>query len=237
MGVISREAAVDVKPLDFAAAAETAGETQPLVFEDITAPKKAPPAVEPIPEPVQAQMPPVVEVPEPLAVALYEDAILRGIEDGKAQVMAELQVLQERYANALDQLDSVSRQLVDRNRLTVVTLACRIAQKLIRHHLRINPDDLIRLVHEVLEDLDPAEHQAVIIKCGPDDHAFLVGHRAELTSGVGEAFRIQVKESPDLEYGEFRVETRSGHTDGGVRQRLADVEASMLEEARQGNAS
>ena len=231
MGVISRDAAVDVRPLDFAALPATASEARPLAFEDISAPK-APAPTEPAPEPVPSQMPPVVEVPEQLAVALYEDAILRGIEDGKGQVLAELQVLQERYANALEQLDAVSRQLVDRNHLTVVTLACRVAQKLIRQHLRVNPEDLVRLVHEVLEDLDPAEHQAVTVECGPDDHAFLVGHRPDLASGIGEAFRIQLKECPDLEYGEFRVETRAGIIDGGVAKRLAGVEASMLEEAR-----
>lgn len=152
--------------------------------------------------------------------------MLRGLEDGKAQVMAELQVLQERYAGSIDQLDQVSRQLVDRNRITLISLACKIAERLVRHHISTHPDHLLQLVREAITELE--EKDEVIIHCSAQDHAYLTARRTELGHGMGDAFRIQVVADEALEYGDFRVETRTGAADGRVATRLAEAHDALL---------
>ena len=176
--------------------------------------------------PIEPPPAPIFEVPQELVQSIYEDAVLRGLDDGKGQVMAELQVLQERYASALDMLDQVSRQLVDRNRLTLITLACKIAERLTRHHLSVHPEHLMKLVKEAIIELE--EKDEVVVMCAAPDHAFLTSRRAELAHGMGDAFRIQVVADEALEYGDFRVETRGGSADGRVASRLAEVHDALL---------
>jgi flagellar assembly protein FliH len=170
--------------------------------------------------------PPVFEVPADLVQAIYEDAVLRGLEEGKAQVMSELKVLQERFASALDQLDHVSRQLVDRNRVTLIGLACRIAERLVRHQLSVHPEHLLGLVREAITSLD--EKDEVVVHCGPQDHAYLTERRADLAAGMGDAFRVKVMVDENLEYGDFRVETRTGAADGRLATRMGEVHESLL---------
>lgn len=244
MGIIRKDEAAALSAFTFGAERPAeAGEVQELSFEDLSprpppkaAPKPPPEPETPPPPPVPVEPvyvpppepppPPVFEVPEDLVRAIYEDAVVRGLEDGKAQVLAELQVLQERYASALDQLDQVSRQLVDRNRITLISLACKIAERLVRHHVSTHPDHLLQLVREAITELE--EKDEVIVHCSPQDHAYLTSRRQELGHGMGDAFRIQVVADEALEYGDFRVETRTGAADGRVATRLAEAHDALM---------
>jgi len=228
MAVIRKGEVAEVIEFDFGTTVPAVAPAEPPAFEDLT-PRAAP---EPPPEPeapiapAEPPPPPVVEVPEALVGSLYEEAVLRGIDDGKAQVLAELSVLQERYAAALDQLDAVSRQLVDRNRVRLIDLSCQVAERLLRHHLSLHPQHLLDAIHEVLSDIKDREE--VVVHCSADDHAFLTGRRAELSSGLGEVFQVQVMVDDALELGDFRVETRTTSADGAIRARLEEARAAML---------
>lgn len=239
MGVLRKEEAAALSRVDFGEPRTgEPGEARAMVFEDLTPrPPPPPPPPEPVVElppppppmpslPPEPPPPPVFEVPEELVRALYEDAVVRGLEDGKAQVLAELQVLQERYASALEQLDQVSRQLVDRNRITLISLACKIAERLVRHHISTHPDHLLQLVREAITEIE--EKDEVVVHCSPQDHAYLTSRRAELAHGMGDAFRVQVVADEALEYGDFRVETRSGAADGRVATRLQEAHDALM---------
>jgi len=242
MGIIRKDEAAALSAFSFGAErpAET-GEVQEFAFMDLMPhrPPKAEPPPPPEPEsappvsvapvhvpPPEPPPPPVFEVPEDLVRSLYEDAVVRGLEDGKAQVLAELQALQERYASALDQLDQVSRQLVDRNRITLISLACKIAERLVRHHVSAHPEHLLQLVREAITELEDKDE--VVVHCSPQDHAFLTSRRQELGHGMGDAFRIQVVADEALGYGDFRVETRTGAADGRVATRLAEAHDALM---------
>lgn len=166
------------------------------------------------------------EVPADLVQSIYEDAVLRGLEEGKAQVMAELQVLQERYAAALDQLEGVSKQLVDRNRFTLISLACKVAERVVRHEVSIRPETLLGLVREAMAALD--ERDEVVVHCSAPDHGYLTERRADLAVGMGDAFRVKVMVDESLEHGDFRVETRTGSIDGRVAVRVGEVQDALL---------
>lgn len=190
----------------------------------------APPEPEPerVVEPVAPPPPPVFEVPPEVVQSIYEQAVLQGQEDGKAQVFAELQILQERYAGALDQLVAVSHQLASQNQLQLITLACRVAEKLVRHELSVNPERLMKLIADAVADLDEADE--VTVRCSVPDFDFINERRAELTAGAGSSFTVRVQSDPELEYGDFRVETRTGSLDGRVATHLADVEVQLREQ-------
>ncbi len=185
---------------------------------------QAQPQPQAAPEPPPAE-PPVFEVPAEILQGVYDQAVAQGLEDGKNQVFAELTVLQERYAGCIDQLVGVSKELQAQNRVQLLSLACTIAEKLVRSHLRANPADLLTLVDEVLQQVEGEDE--VIVAVGPDDHQYLVERRQQLIDGIGGAFKIKVIADPKLEYGDFRVETRLGATDGRVASRMAEAEGAL----------
>jgi flagellar biosynthesis/type III secretory pathway protein FliH len=234
MAIIKADRAGGVVPLDLTSLRQEP-EARPAVFEDVT-PRPAA-ATAPVPElppppppPPAPPPPPIVEVPEDLLAAFYEDVINRGRDEGLAHANTELEAerraLQERYAAALDRLEAVSRQLVDRNRLHVIRLSVRVAERLVRHHLSAHPDHLLGLVREAMAELE--ERDEVVIHCAQPDYVFLTARRGELSQGLGEAFRVQVVVDGSLQVGDFRVETRNGAVDGGIGRRIAEAESALL---------
>lgn len=202
-----------------------APEPQPAQAQPQAAQQAQPQPPQPaIPMPPPAE-PPVFEVPAEILQGIYDQAVAQGLEDGKNQVFAELTVLQERYAACIDQLVGVSKELQAQNRVQLMSLACTIAQQLVRSHLRTNPADLLTLVDEVLQQVEGEDD--VVVAVGPDDHQYLVERRQALMDGVGGAFKIKVIADPELEYGDFRVETRLGATDGRVASRMTEAEEAL----------
>lgn len=172
-------------------------------------------------QPVQ----PIFEIPEDILGGFYEQVIMAGLEDGKGQVLAELNVLQERFAGALDGLAAVSRELASQNQIQLLTLACDIAEKLIRTEVKSNPKVVLQLVQDVL--LQQPASQEVVVQCSPGDFEYLAAHKSHLVDGDGAAFNVRIEQDPELEYGDFHVETPKGQVDGRIRSRLSEVEAAL----------
>ena len=211
---------------DTPALAQPEAATPALPNENVAAPEPAPSPAEPAaPPPSASAEPPVFEVPGEILQGFYEQAVMAGIEDGKGQVMAELTILQERYAAAIDQLVGVSKELAAHNRVQLVSLACTIAEKVIRTHLSVRPDDLLAMVNTALTEGRPSDEATIY--CSEPDHEFLTSRRDELAAGTDGSFALKVVTDPTFEYGDFRIETKLGTTDGRVSTRVHDIERAL----------
>ena len=202
-----------------AQAAPAFEQTEQVVSESAPA---APPA-SPVIEPVSAHNaePPVYEISEEILRAFYEEAIATGLEDGKSQVFAELNVLQERYASAIEQLRSAGQQLAGQNQTQIIKLACFMAEKIVRSHLKLNPNDLLSMVQEAVEA--QSDVGLITVFCSSGDFEFLEARLESMTGADGSLLQVNLKQDEMLEYGDFRVETKSGNIDGRVNDRVNQV--------------
>jgi len=188
------------------------------------------PTVHELPEEVEPEpvVQPIFEVPEEILAGFYENVLQVGLEDGKNQVFAELQVLQERYASALDELAAVGRELAAQNQVQVMTLSCMIAERLLRDELKVRPEKLLELVKESLTKTSGVDR--VNVKCSPGDHEYLVQRRPSLEDGLGGGVTVRIELDETLEYGDFQLESDSGIIDGRVGARIVDVKKSLMEQ-------
>ena len=177
------------------------------------------------PEP--AGPPPVFEIPEDILGAFFEQAVMAGIEEGKAQVLAELGILQERFAGALGSLTGVSRELAAQNQVQLITMACRIAEKLVRDELSVRPEKLMGLIAHALKETEGQTE--VLVRCSPMDFDYLNERQPELAAGAGGSFTVRIEANPELEYGDFQIETGRGNVDGRVSSRIEEVEGHLKE--------
>ena len=161
---------------------------------------------------------PIFEVPEEILRGFYEEVVAVGLEDGKAQVFAELTVLQERYASALEQLRAVSEKIATQNQMQIIRLASIIAEKIVRTHVRLNPEDLFRMVDEAISLDDSAT--SVQVFCSPGDYEYLAERigAGELTRAQKLEVTVNIDEA--LEYGDFRIETDVGTINQQVSEQV-----------------
>lgn len=191
----------------------TAAEQQPRAHVEVS---------EPISQPAE---PPVFEIPEDILRAFYEQAVQTGLEDGKSQVFSELNILQERYAAAIEQLRSAGQQLAGQNQTQIIQLACLISEKIVRSHLKLNPADLLSMVQEAIGK--QTDVGTITVLCSGGDYEFLESRLDELVDSKGGLLTINLTLDESLEYGDFRIETQTGNIDGRVADRVNQV-AQMI---------
>ena len=243
MGIISRENAAAVAPFSFseergdvveastwqlgnedqhalpAPTAPTAGQQHDVASSGTDPSVDGPVDGDAIP--VETAQPPIVQVPEEVLAAFYDQVVLTGLEDGRNQVLAELNILQERFAAALEGLGAVSQQLASQNQVQIMTLACQIAGRLVREEIQLRPDRLLSLLEESLANQDPSD--SVVVRCSAGDYEYIVSQKPHLEAGVGAAFSVRVELDETLEYGDFQIETRKGQIDGRVDVRVNEI--------------
>ena len=168
---------------------------------------------------------PVFTISDEVLGQFYEQAVLAGQEEGKNLVFAELTILQERFAGALDNLVCVSKELSSQNQVQVLALACQIAETLLRSELKTNPAKLVEMIQQAIAK--QADRSEVLVRCSPGDFEYISNQKPHLASGDGEAFTIRVEEDASLEYGDFHIETTKGQMDGRISARLDEVKSAL----------
>ena len=176
-------------------------------------------------EPVNTGEPPVFEIPEDILRAFYEEAVAVGLEDGKGQVFAELTVLQERYAAALEKLRIAGEQLAAQNQTQIIQLSCLIAEKIVRSHLKLNPNDLLSMIQEAIQSQETVG--TVNLFCSSGDYEFLDERLGASHQAEGTLVTVHVKVDQALEYGDFRLETNIGSVDGSIADQVSQVGAAV----------
>jgi len=180
---------------------------------------------EPYREPIPSAEPPVFEISEDILRAFYEEAVAVGLEDGKSQVFAELTVLQERYAAAVEKLRSVGEQLAAQNQTQIIQLSCMIAEKIIRSHVKLNPADLLEMIKEAITAQD--EVGTIDVVCSSGDFEFLQERLANGVASNGALVNVNVRVDETFEYGDFRLDTNVGAVNGSIRDQVAQVSSQI----------
>lgn len=244
MGIITKEKAAEVVPFSFGAERGDLVEAsswqlptdghQALPEPEVAPPNGLDPAseigmdsLESEPSQVPPPPPPVFEVPEEILAGFYEQVVMAGLEDGRTQVLAELKILQERFAAALEGLGAVSQQLASQNQVQIMALACQIAGRLVRDEIQLKPERLLALIAESLSTQDASD--SVVVRCSAGDYEYIVSQKPQLEAGVGAAFTVRVELDESLEYGDFQIDTRKGQIDGRVDVRIAEIKQGLEE--------
>ncbi len=171
------------------------------------------PAPEALPEPA-APAGPAGPSPEEVQ-ALEAAAHARGLEEGRAQALAEVEADREREAELLRHLVIELRALKDdagRFFEPLRRLALAIAEQLVRGELQVSGEAISQIVRQTLSALDAASAD-VVVELHPDD--------AEVLSAMKPAF---------LEG--LRLQPERGLHRGSVRLRLDDTVVEDLVEHR-----
>ena len=180
---------------------------------------------EPYREPPRSEEPPVFEISEDILRLFYEEAVAVGLEDGKSQVFAELTVLQERYAAAVEKLRLVGDQLAAQNQGQIIQLSCLIAEKIVRSHLKLNPTDLLSMIQTTI---DAQENVGTVdVVCSAGDFEFLQERLVSSEQTETSLVKVNVKVDETLEYGDFRLETNVGAVDGNIADQVAQVSSAI----------
>ncbi|MEM8682583.1 MAG: flagellar assembly protein FliH [Pseudomonadota bacterium] len=164
---------------------------------------------------------------EALQDEAYQEGFNRGVEDGKAEGLKEMQLRCKRLDELIGALSAPFRDLDQEVEEQVVGLAMAVARQLFRREMHIDPSHVIGVVRDAIQLL-PVASQSIEIHLHPDDAA-LVRESLKL-SDTQAAWTIV--EEPLITRGGCRVSTDTSHVDATAESRLNAVIASVAGDER-----
>lgn len=157
----------------------------------------------------------IIEEARKAAAELVEEAKVQREEifaqaraEARAEVMAQA-------SGELAKAKMQAGQIVAAAEGELVALACRIAEKIIGRDLERDPELLVDICANAIENVRNA--RAMVVRVSPRDGALLREKRPKLMELIGRSVDIAIKDDPEVEPGGCVVQTEFGTIDAQLK--------------------
>lgn len=175
----------------------------------------------PVPREPEVRLPTAEEL-ERIHQQAYQEGFAAGLREGRAQGEAYSQRVRELLSGLERALERFEAEMAEE----VLDLALEIARQLLRRSLSVEPERVLDVVREAIENLPQlSEHPVLVLH--PED-AELV--RQMLAYEYQESV-WRVVEDPHMERGGLRIETAEGEVDATLPTRWKRIVAALGSDA------
>jgi flagellar assembly protein FliH len=175
-----------------------------------------------------------VEEPSPAPVDLaqvektaYESGFRQGEKAGMVIAEKKVEATMRRYSEAILEIGKLRSRLFHQVEREVVKLAVEVAKKIVHREIQVDREIIQTLVKVALSHV--AEKSAVTVHLHPVDYAYVLEHRAELSSGADDAREVVLLSDKSIERGGCLIQTECGDIDARIEEEFREVERAFFE--------
>jgi flagellar assembly protein FliH len=155
--------------------------------------------------------------------AARRDGIRHGLEEGRRQASAILEVEFARLARAIEETAGIKARLRAEAERELVELALAIARRILRRELHVDSEAVLGLAKAALEKASLREVAEVRL------HPALAAPVRAHLERIGAPQSIAVREDPSLEPGALLVETVRGTIDASLETQLDEISRGLAD--------
>jgi flagellar assembly protein FliH len=159
-----------------------------------------------------------------LEKAAYEKGFLQGEKAATERAEGKIDSVMRRYAESIGEIQKLRSALYAQVEREVVKLAIAVARRIVHREIQVDREIVQTLVHVALSHV--AEKSAVTLCLNPDDYAYLLERRAELSQSEGRQITLMADNS--IQRGGCFIQTNCGDIDARVEEQFREVEQSFF---------
>jgi flagellar assembly protein FliH len=156
----------------------------------------------------------------------FENGFHQGQKAGLEEAEKKLNILMQRYAETITEIDNLKTALYSRVEREVVKLALEVAKKIVHREVQADPEIVQTLVKVTLSHA--ASKSAVKVRLHPSDYSNIMKHRLALSSANPEGREIELVSDKSIEQGGCLVQTECGDIDARIAEKFREVERSFF---------
>jgi flagellar assembly protein FliH len=157
----------------------------------------------------------------------YERGFNEGQKAGKEVGEKMVEALLKQYAQTLEELASLRKQVLSASEQEVVRLALEIARKVVKREVTIDEDIILALVKVAMNRL--GEESVMTVRLNPRDVQSILRSRNAADRGNVLNEAIKLVEDPLISRGGCLIETQSGIIDARVEEQFKEIEKGFFE--------
>jgi len=160
-----------------------------------------------------------------LEKAAYQKGFLQGEKTATENSERKLESAMKHYAESISEIQGFRSSLYKQVEREVVKLALAVAKKIVHREVRIDTEIIQTLVRVALGHV--SEKSAVTICLNPEDYAYLLERREDLSRSEGRDIAFLADKS--IERGGCLIQTVCGDIDARVEEKFREVEQAFFE--------
>jgi len=149
-----------------------------------------------------------------------------GLERGLAERGEALQTLQARWTETIEYWESERRAMVLEARRDLLSLAVRMAEKIVHRLPEVDPTVVHEQVAAAIDHVSEPCH--VTIRIHPEDRSLVERALPALVERLGGTERVTLREDADVERGGCDLRHRSGRVDATLETQLRRLVEALL---------
>jgi type III secretion protein L len=123
-------------------------------------------------------------------------------------------------------------ELLSQHEQDVITLACKVAEKIIGRDLERSPELLVEICANAIEQL--RNTRSVVLRVNPRSAAVLRSRKAELMEYIGRAMDVAIKEDPEVDPVGCVVQTEFGTVDAQLPTQFEMLQSVLMPQTGSG---
>jgi flagellar assembly protein FliH len=156
----------------------------------------------------------------------YDEGFKKGEAEAAKAVEDRSRAILSSLGNTLSTVEDLWRTLVKENESQILSLICRIAEKVVLATVELDQDLVRRSVLEALETLP--EPREIVLNISPEDYEYIETVKEEFFEEVKTLSQITVVANASVKRGGCAVETPDARIRTDVESRLEAVFSSVL---------
>ncbi|SEB03334.1 flagellar assembly protein FliH [Thalassobacillus cyri] len=161
-----------------------------------------------------------------------KEGLEAGYKEGRQQGYQEAEGHIKESRQVVEQAKEDYQQIIDSSETTILEIALRIAEKIMKHQLTETPEDFLPLVKRVIAEVHGQPE--VIVSVHPDQYSLVLAQKDELELFTSSKSVLTIYPTTELEPFSCKVESSFGSIDASIDSQLTELRKQLLEVSQEG---
>ncbi len=164
----------------------------------------------------------------------HAEGLRRGLEEGRTQgreealaaAKKEIEPLQKRWTEALNEFTASRDDLLASARADTLRFCCAFARRILSRAIELNPDSVAGVLEAALAQvLRPSR---LVVECHPDDRAIIERTLPALVARYAAGTHAELRDNPALSRAGLVLRTESGVIDASIEAQIDRLVDALL---------
>jgi flagellar assembly protein FliH len=162
---------------------------------------------------------------ETIKTNAYQEGFQQGICEGREETRQQFHYAMQSFRQVTEEMLALRRTVLNQAENDIVTLACKLAKKIVSHEIQIQPALFTTILHQALDCVSLSDR--IVVYVNPNDLLIAQEQQRELMQHIGQARQLTFETDETVERGGCIVRTALGEIDARIDEQLAELERGL----------
>lgn len=162
---------------------------------------------------------------EAIKTGAYQEGFQQGLDQGQEKINQHFHAVIQSFCQATEGIFALRQKFLSQAEDDIVTLACKLAEKIISHEIQTQPDIFTTILHQALDRSSSSD--CIVVYMNPNDLQIAQKQQHNLIEHLGKVRQLTIETDETIERGGCIVRTDLGEIDARIDVQIKELEMGL----------